>query len=152
MDETTKAIIEKITLRSAAGVRYNLAALSPNDLARMAAEAIGDLPEGTFDVVLGVAYQGIVFAAAVAGGHPVAILQHDGAIHGPSVSGRRVLIVDDMFTGDDRLSGARAAVIAGGGTVIGGACIVDSSESGMFEGRLPVWSAFQTKAIAEEQR
>jgi adenine/guanine phosphoribosyltransferase-like PRPP-binding protein len=147
MDETTKAIIEKITRRSSAGIGYDLAALSPNDLARMAAEATGDLPEGTFDVVLGLAYRGILFAAAVAGGHQVAIFQLDGVIHGPALQGRRVLLADDLYSGDGRFAAAARAVESLGGEVIGCACIVDRTESGVVEDRFPVWSAFQTKDL-----
>jgi orotate phosphoribosyltransferase len=145
MDETTKAIIAKITVRTGSGVSYDCAALSPNDLARMAAEATGDLAEGTFDLVLGIAYRGIFFAAAVAGGHQVAILQHDGAISGPSVRGRKVLIVDDIFTGAERLSAALETIATLGGSTVGCACIVDRTESAVAFGGRPVWSAFQAR-------
>ena len=144
MDETTKSIIEKITVRSARGVDYDLAALSPNDLARMAAEATGDLPEGTFDVVLGIAYRGILFAAAVAGGHQVAIFQHDGSVYGPALTGRKVIVVGDVVGGSDRFTDAIEAVNAVGGAVVGCACIIDRTESGAVSRGLPVWSAFQT--------
>lgn len=145
MDETTKAIIAKITVRKEDGVAYDCASLCPNDLARMAAEATGDLPEGTFDLVLGMAYRGILFAAAVAGGHQVAILQHDGAVCGPSVKGRRVLLVDDLLESADRFAKARQQVDTLGGTTIGCACIVDCSEGNSALGALPVWSAFQAR-------
>lgn len=145
MDETTKAIIATITVRGPAGVSYECAALCPNDLARMAAEATGDLPEGTFDLVVGMAYRGILFAAAVAGGHQVAIFQHDGSLCGPAVRGRRVVLVDDVFAGPDRFKNAIEIVTAHGGTVVGCACIIDRAEGVTSLGGLPVWSAFQAR-------
>ena len=76
MDETGRAIIEGITVRydkpreipggHKVSVFYDTRLLSPNDLARLAAQATGHLDHNAFDVVLGVAYNGIFFAAAVA--------------------------------------------------------------------------------------
>ncbi len=145
MDETTKAIIATITVQGPAGLSYDCTSLCPNDLARMAAEATGDLPEGTFDLVVGIAYRGILFAAAVAGGHQVAIFQHDGSLCGPPVRGRRVVLVDDVFAGVDRFKSAGEMVTAQGGTVVGCACIIDRAERVASLGGLPVWSAFQAR-------
>jgi orotate phosphoribosyltransferase len=152
MDETTKAIIEKITTRHPTPVSlpgggrstvvYDCSLLSPNDLARMAAEATGDLPEGTFDAVIGLAYRGILFAASVAGGHQVIIMESDGKLCGPPIRGRRVVIVDDVVHSGEHLLNARALAEGAGATVVGFACIVDRSTSHAVFGALPLWSAF----------
>lgn len=153
MDETTKAIIEKITVRHPAPVPlpgggqarvvYDCALLSPNDLARMAAEAMGDLPEGTFDAVLGIAYRGILFGAAVAGGHHIIIVEKDGTLCGPAIRGRKVVIADDVVHTGDHLMQVRAIAEHAGATVVGFACIVDRSEDGLIRTGLPLWSAFR---------
>ena len=154
MDETTKAIIEKITVRYSVpqkissgdlcSVFYDCIRLSPADLARLAAEATGDLPEGEFDMVVGIAYTGILFASAVAGGKLVTILTNESnALAGPSVKGKRVLVVDDVAHEGKRLLSARDIVEKAGGDVVGFACIIDRSE-GKFPSKLPLWSAHQT--------
>ena len=85
MDETTKGIIERIAIRfpkptripsgQVCSVFYDCYQLTPNDLARLSAFAVGHLDHDAFDVAVGVAYSGILFAASVAGGRKVAILQ-----------------------------------------------------------------------------
>jgi len=60
MDETTKAVIERIAIRydqptkipsgDLATVFYDCFQLSPSELARLAADAIGDLDHDTFDM------------------------------------------------------------------------------------------------------
>lgn len=162
MDETTKKIIEKISVVHAkptpiptgqvCSVFYDCFQLSPSDLARLAADAVGDVDHDLFDVVVGLAYSGILYAAAVAGGKKVAILQKDGQIFGPSLTGLRVVIADDVVHMGGRMRDAASKVIAAGGEVVGYACIIDRS-AGAFESGVasdvkaesrPLWSAFQT--------
>jgi orotate phosphoribosyltransferase len=162
MDETTKKIIEKISVvypeptqiptGQSCSVFYDCFQLSPSDLARLAAEAVGDVDHDTFDIVVGLAYSGILFAAAVAGGKRVAILQKDGQLFGPSLFGLRVIVADDVVHSAGRMREAAGKVAAAGGKVIGFACIVDRS-GGKFQAGVssenngemsPLWSAFQT--------
>lgn len=153
MDETTKAIVAKITVRYPAPVvlpegrtgtvLYDCTRLSTPDLARVAAEATGDLPEDTFDLVLGIAYRGILFAAAVAGGRDVAILEREGGVCGPDLTGRRVVVVDDVVYSGENLRRAAELVRQHGGSVVGFACIVDRSDGAVGSTSCPLWSAFQ---------
>jgi orotate phosphoribosyltransferase len=162
MDETTKKIIEKISVTypqptqiptgQSCSVFYDCFQLSPSDLARLAAEAVGDVDHDSFDIVVGLAYSGILFAAAVAGGKKVCIVQKDGQLFGPSLAGLRVVIADDVVHSAGRIREAAAKVAAAGGEVIGFACIVDRS-GGKFQAGIPsenntetkpLWSAFQT--------
>lgn len=155
MDETTKAIIERITVRYMSATRipsgdlctvfYDCVRLSPSDLARLAAEATGDLPAGTFEVAVGIAYSGVLFAAAVAGGRQCAILRHDHTLYGASVAGAKVVVVDDVVHTGGRLREAAAAVAQVGGIVVGYACIIDRSSGAASLGGLPLWSAVQAE-------
>jgi orotate phosphoribosyltransferase len=159
MDETTKAAIEKITIRferptrlpggQVSSVFYDCYQLAPSELARMAADAIGDLDHDAFDVAVGLAYSGILYAAAVAGGRKVAILQKDGQLFGPDLKGRRVVIVDDVVHTGKHLLSAAKKVEEEGGIVIGFVCIIDRS-SGILKGPsspliAPLWSAFESE-------
>lgn len=158
MDETTKASIDKITIRfdrptrlpsgQVASVFYDCYQLAPSELARLAADAIGDLEHDTFDVAVGLAYSGILYAAAVAGGRKVAILQKDGQLFGPDLKGRRVVVVDDVVHTGRHLLEAAKKVEEEGGIVVGFVCIIDRS-SGTLKGsasplRAPLWSAFES--------
>ena len=162
MDDTTKKIIEKISVvypkptqiptGQSCSVFFDCFQLSPSDLARLAAEAVGDVNHDTFDIVVGLAYSGILFAAAVAGGKKVGILQKDGHLFGPSLKGLRVIVADDVVHSGGRMREGASKVAAAGGEVIGYACIVDRS-GGKFasgipseknEESRPLWSAFQT--------
>jgi orotate phosphoribosyltransferase len=157
MDETTKAAVERITIRyeqptripsgQLATVFYDCYQLVPSELARLAADAIGDLEHDAFDIAVGLAYSGILFAAAVSGGRKVAIYQKDGKIFGPTLRGLRVFIVDDVVHSGRRLQTAAEAVRAEGGIVAGYVCIVDRS-AGVLKSPAatlgaPLWSAFQ---------
>lgn len=157
MDETTKASIERITIRfekptripsgQVATMFYDCYQLAPSELARLAADAIGDLDHEAFDVALGLAYSGILFAAAVAGGRKVAILQKDGKIFGPDLRGKRVVVVDDVVHTGRHVAEAADIVRAEGGVVVGFVCIIDRS-SGQLQRpesqlKAPLWSAFQ---------
>ena len=154
MDETTRAIIERILVKfdtpqpvpggHLCSVFYDCSRLTSPDLARLAAEAVGHLGEGIFDMSIGLAYRGILFAAAVAGGRQVGILQTDGEIFGPSVSGKKVVVVDDVVYSGDHLAQAEKKINAAGGEVVGYACIVDRSKGRPLKLGKPVWSAFQT--------
>lgn len=160
MEDTTKSIIERIAIRfpkptriptgQVCSVFYDCFQLAPNELARLAADAVGHLDHDTFDMVLGIAYSGILFGAAVAGGRKVAILQKDGRIFGPDLKGQRVVIADDVVQMGARMRNAAALVREEGGIVVGFACIIDRSK-GNFEcgsekeaDKKPLWSAFQT--------
>lgn len=161
MDETTKVAIEKITIRferptrlpggQVSSVFYDCYQLAPSELARMAADAIGDLDHDAFDLAVGLAYSGILYAAAVAGGRKVAILQKDGQLFGPDLKGRRVVIVDDVVHTGKHLLAAAKKVEEEGGIVIGFVCIIDRS-SGILKGsssplKAPLWSAFESEMV-----
>ena len=157
MDETTKASIDRITVRfpqptripsgQVASVFYDCYQLTPSELARLAADAIGDLDHEAFDFALGIAYSGILFAAAVAGGRRVAILQKDGKIFGPDLKGRRVVVVDDVIHTGRQIIDAAEKVRAEGGIVVGYVCIIDRSSGALNEAGsqlgAPLWSAYQ---------
>ena len=155
MDDTTKSIIDKITVHYdkptaipggyTARVYYDCIRLSPNDLARLAAQATGHLGEGAFDVAVGIAYSGILFASAVAGGRNVAILQLDGETCGPSLKGKEAVIVDDVVFTGRRIVEAEKKIIQMGARVIGYACIVDRSGGKFGSQEKPLWSAYQTE-------
>lgn len=159
MDETTKAAIERIVIKfekptripsgQLASVFYDCFQLVPSELARLAADAIGDLDHEMFDVAVGLAYSGILYAAAVAGGRKVVILQKDGKLFGPTVQGKRVVIVDDVVHTGHRLTEAAQMVEAAGAEVVGYVCIIDRSSGelghpAMLAGK-PLWSAFQAE-------
>lgn len=159
MDETTKSAIDNITISferptrlpggQVSSVFYDCYQLAPSELARLAADAIGDLDHDVFEVAVGLAYSGILFAAAVAGGRKVAILQKDGQLFGPDLRGKRVVIVDDVaHTGRHFLEAAKK-VSDEGGIVVGFVCIIDRS-SGILRGPsstlpAPLWSAFESE-------
>jgi orotate phosphoribosyltransferase len=154
MDETTRQIIEQITVRfpkptpirsgQVCSVYFDCIQLSPNDLARLAAEATGHLPSGSFDIAVGLAYTGILFASAVASGERVTILQQDGAFFGPKLAGQRVVVVDDVVHQGNRMGRAVERARQEGANVVGMACIVDRSTGHVGRGELPLWSAYQT--------
>lgn len=139
MDETARSIVDSITHHYTEarevlpGVKckvfFDCARLSPSDLARLAAEATGDLNHDDFDLVVGMAYTGILFAGAVAGGKPVSILQHDNNIFGPSVNSKRVILVDDVVASGGRMLRAEKVLENNGAKVVGFACIVDRTSS-----------------------
>jgi orotate phosphoribosyltransferase len=153
MDETTSSIIDRITIRSDKPMRlingeyssvfYDCIQLTPNDLARLAAESVGELSESTFDLAIGIAYSGILFAAAVAGGKQVAILDHEGAIQGPSIEGKKVILVDDVVHTGRRITLGIEAVNRNGGQLVGIACIVYRQGDLRSPLSVPVWSAVQ---------
>jgi|688.fasta_scaffold57173_5 orotate phosphoribosyltransferase len=158
MDETTKAIIERVSIRfpkpsripsgQICSVFFDCFQLTPSDHARLAADAVGHLDHDAFDIVVGIAYSGILYSAAVAGGRKVVILQKDGRFFGPDLRGQRVVIADDVVFSGRHIMEATEKVKAEGGNVVGYACIIDRS-GGMFSGDNggelgnPLWSAFQ---------
>ena len=153
MDETTRSIIDRITVTYKeprilptghnCKVFYDCADLSPNDLARLAAQATGHLDSDAFDVAVGIAYNGIIFAAAVAGGRRVAILQPDGKITGPDITNKKVVIVDDVVCTGKNFKAAEDLIKRQAGEVIGYVSIIDRS-AGHFTPTMPLWSAYQT--------
>ena len=155
MDETTSAIIGRITVRFEgeqtlpSGHRskefYDCARLTPNDLARLAAHAVGHLPPHSYDLVLGVAYNGVFFASALAGGREVAIFQKDGEIFGPTLKGKQVLICSDVVVSGEQLTEATRKAEKNSASVVGYACIVDRSASGATINSKPLYSAWQSK-------
>jgi orotate phosphoribosyltransferase len=153
MDETTRRIIEKIivryeqpkTLPNGVEVRsfYDCASLTGNELARLAAQATGHLSHDVDEVVVGVAYSGIFFASAVAGGRRMSVLQKDGELFGALVAGKKVVVVDDVVCTGKSLRFAASLVVRSGGILQGYAVVVDRLQSpGHLDG-LPVWSAYQ---------
>jgi orotate phosphoribosyltransferase len=102
--------------------------------------------------VVGLAYSGILYAAAVAGGKKVGIIQKDGQFFGPPLKGLRVVIADDVVHSGGRIREAAGKVVAAGGEVVGFACIIDRSGGTFHTGLIsdqkgeskPLWSAFQT--------
>lgn len=156
MDETTREIIERITVRfdkptvirsgHSCMVYYDCIQLTPSDLARLAAQATGHLPEHAFDLAVGVAYYGIFFAAAVAGGKQVGILQVDGRYCGPAVRGKKVVLVDDVVYSGNGLRRGALILEQLGAQVVGNVCVVDRSE-GKHCLSQPLWSAFQTSMM-----
>ena len=156
MDETTKGIIDGISRRydkahplpsgRTGKIFFDCIQLSPNDLARLAAEATGHLPEKSFDLVVGCAYRGILFAAAVAGGRRVVIYTTEGKFDGPELKGQRVLVVDDVVVSGDHLKKAARAAQDYGAEVVGFASIVDRSFGKFGSPAQPLYAAF----ISEE--
>ncbi len=154
MDETTRALIDSITVTSDAPIRindkysctvfYDCVRLCPNDLARLAAHAMGHDPEPDFDVAVGLAYTGIFFAAAIAGGRQVAILTPEGSLSGVSVQGKKVVLVDDVIASGGRLRQSERLISQLGGRVVAFACIIDRSDGRFAGGSQPLWSAYQT--------
>lgn len=154
MDETTSSVIKKITIKypdpqsiysgHKVCVYYDCLKLTPNELVRLAADAMGDLKSEDFDLALGIAYHGINYANAVAGGREVAILQADNIICGPDLKGKKVVIVDDVVHSGRKMLSAEKIAVAAGANVIGYACIVDRSENKLTNLSKPLWSAYQT--------
>lgn len=155
MEDTSVAIIERITQtysepRTLANglqvsIFYDCARLTPSDLARLAADAVGHLADHTFDMAIGLAYTGIFYAAAVAGGRPVGIFQADQQPYGPEVKGRKVVLVDDIIFTGKRLAQAAAALTSRGALITGFACIVDRSETQKLLLTKPIWSVLKTE-------
>jgi orotate phosphoribosyltransferase len=151
MDETSDGILNRVTIKYVTpreispgkliSTFYDCRLLTPNDLARLAAEAVGHLDDHSFDIAVGAAYSGILFASAVAGGKQVVISQKDGILAGPNVAGRRVIICDDVVSTGEQLLKIAQRLRENGGEVVGFACIVDRlSKDGQLAG-LPLYSA-----------
>ncbi|HEY5666301.1 MAG TPA: orotate phosphoribosyltransferase [Gammaproteobacteria bacterium] len=113
-------------------------------LARCYASAIADL-DIEFDVLFGPAYKGIplvaLAAAALAEHHdldlPFAFNRKEakdhgegGAVVGASLSGRTVLIVDDVITAGTAIKEVASVIIAAGGTPVGVLVALDREEIG----------------------
>jgi orotate phosphoribosyltransferase len=155
MDDTTKVIIDRIAIRFPRPTRipsghicsvfYDTYQLTPSELARLAADATGHLDHDLFDMVVGLAYSGILYASAVAGGRMISILQKDGKFFGPDLRGRRVMVVDDVVFTGRHLQEAAGKVEAEGGVVVGCACIIDRSGNRPDNLSYELWSAFQTE-------
>jgi len=153
MDDTTRSIIDRITVIYKSPVEipgghktttyYNCTELSPNDFSRLAAQATGHLEHDAFDVAIGIAYTGIFFSFAVAGGRQVGILREDGKISGPNVTGKKVLVVGDVVFTGKQIKNAVELVRKSGGIIVGMACIIDRSGGGVGSADCPLWSAFQ---------
>lgn len=155
MDETTREIIKSITIRSDAEqqlpgghkgcIFYNCAYLTPSQLSRLAATAMWEDEHIDFDVVVGLAYRGIFFASAIAAGKPAAILQADGGIYGPSIDGKRVILVDDVIVNGSTISQSKKQLESMGAKVVALACIIDRSNGlGARQLGAPLISAFRT--------
>ncbi|WKZ56077.1 MAG: phosphoribosyltransferase family protein [Bdellovibrionota bacterium] len=157
MDETSKQIILGITrqfdtpqlVKDNLRVKtfYDCSKLTPNDLARLAAEATGHLDENAFDMVVGLAYTGILFSFAVARGRLVSILATDGSLIGTSVKDRRVLVVDDVVCSGTRLATASEQLRSMGANIVGYACIIDRSAGSRHPMVSPLWSAWEGEVV-----
>lgn len=160
MNETVKSIIDGITRNFAtpqvvaghhvAKEFFECALLLPGDVARLAAAAVGHLPEDSFDGVVCVAYTGILFGAAVAGGRQVNIFRTDRQMFGPSLKGKRVIIADDVISTGASVQVAENKAIALGATVVGYSCIVDRSSGLIGAGKMPIYSAMQLALSAAD--
>ena len=156
-DDTAKSIIDSITIkypkltRISSGhfctVVYDCTQLTGSDLARLGAEATGHLEGDAFDIALGIAFSGVFFAAAIAGGKHVAILQPDGQIFGPALKGKKVVVVDDVVCAGRKMAESADLVSRAGGKVVGYACIVDRSNGKVGTADVPLWSAHQTLLV-----
>lgn len=154
MDDTTKSIIERISRRYEkprvlengleVTLYFDCLALTPNDLARLAVQAVGHLEHESFDIAVGLAFEGILFAAAIAGGKSVAILREDGTVFGPGLKDKRVVVVSDIVCTGRRLRIAEDRLVQSGAKVVGCACIIDRSSGQVGTANKPLWSAFQT--------
>ncbi len=113
-------------------------------LARCYASAIASL-DVEFDVLFGPAYKGIplvaLAAAALAEHHdldlPFAFNRKEtkdhgegGAVVGASLSGRTVLIIDDVITAGTAIKEVASLIIAAGGTPVGVLVALDREEIG----------------------
>jgi len=151
MDETTRAVLEKITVRYDQEVQlpsghrskvfYDCARLSSSDLARLAAQAVGGLEQKFFDLALGIAYSGILFAVAIGSSEEVAILQADKKLYGPSLRDKKVIVVIDVVVSGRQLEEAAIIAEQHGAKVVGYACIVDRSDGKVGSPNLPLFSA-----------
>lgn len=154
-DDTTKKIIERISIIYPEPTKlpsghisktfFDCVQLTPNELVRLAAQAVGDLSQDSFDLVLGLAYSGILFASALAGGRGVVIMQSDGRLFGPEVKGKKVLIADDVIHSGDKVKRAKLQVESVGGLVVGFSCIVHRLGERLAGEGLPIYSAYQTE-------
>ncbi len=154
MDETTREIIERITSTSGTlpdgrnlQIFYDCDKLTPSELTRLAAQAVGHLPEDAFDIAVGIAYKGILFAAAIAAGRNVSILQADGQLSGPAVAGQKVVLVDDVVSSGDRIIAAERKLESFGAKVVAYCCIVDRSDGKFGTNAKPLFSALQTNML-----
>jgi orotate phosphoribosyltransferase len=155
MDETTREIISSITVKSEdervlpgghkGFVYYDTPNLSPSQLSRLAATAMWEDQHVDFDIIVGMAYRGVLFAAAIAGGKPVSIYQHDGEIFGACVKDKRIILVDDVIVSGKTILEAKLELEKLGAKVVALACIVDRSIDGFQRDlALPLVSAFRT--------
>lgn len=149
MDETTRNIIEKITInysepqeirpKKFTKTYYDCSQLSINDLNRLAASAFGETkPE--FEIAVPVNVYSILFAGALAHGHAVSILESTGKIYGPSIKNRKIILVSDVVHEGHEFIRAKKIVEELDAEIVGFVCIVDRS-SGQVQ---PLFSAFQT--------
>lgn len=153
MDETTKAVIDRITVRFStpraipgghtSSLFYDTAQLTPTELARLAANATGHLPGDFFDVAVGMAYHGVFFAAAVAGGKQAAILTTDNKISGPSLKDKEVLVVTDVVLSGSELKRATAKLESEGAKIVGYACIIDRTDESAHTFHAPLFAAYK---------
>lgn len=125
MDETSSAILQKLS-REGGTPRERVERLLPNEIARLAAVTVGHLRDDTFDAVCGIAFDGILFSTAIAGGRPIAFFAPDGELHGPSLVGKSVLIAGGALVDSVPLERAVAAIAAQGGKVVGIAAVLSS--------------------------
>lgn len=144
MDETTKLLIDQVATKVDGKTSYKLSELAPSELIRLAAVAVGHLAPDIFDVAVGIAYSGILFAAGVSAGRRVAILTESGDIYGPDISGQKVALVQDIATRSGDLKAALEILKLRGAEVVGIALVIDLSRSEITRTlSLPVWSAYQ---------
>lgn len=154
MDATTREIISSITVRYESEtelpgghkgtVYYDCPKLAPAQLSRLAATAMWEDQHVEFDIVIGLAYRGILFASALATGKPVAIYQQDGNVFGPDIKDKKVIIVDDVIVSGRSILESKQKVSALGADVVALACIIDRTAPDFSRDLgLPLISAFR---------
>lgn len=156
MDETTRFIIDRITKKFDAptkiregkicSVYYDCTELTPNELSRLGALAIGDGIED-YQVVVPVSKYAILYAGAVAGSKPVSFFNDSNNIIGVDLLDKKVLLVSDVVhTGSEMLK-VQNLVNENGGKVSAFLCIVDRSNGEFSYKGKKMYSALTTDLI-----
>ena len=155
MDETTRQIIDRITIQydqptevrpnKVCTVYYDCTLLTPNELSRLSALALGGA-NINYDLIIPVSDYSILFAAAIAGSHPVTILKNKEVI-GLNPKNKKILLVADVIHSGKEITQGINRVNGLGGDIVALACIIDRSNGNFKYGQLPLFSALQTNLL-----